>query len=645
MIDLTTLKAAGWQKVVAELTADCPDDRQYLERLLKVMARVSAAKQAVLFVPGGPPGDSAALQVRALAVWPVPGAGAGDDRVAPGEDERTVIEFAADARSAAVAAMESGQSRAFGLNAAGDLYDGQPSGGYLLSLPIGSDGQPAAAITLLTESRSRQAVQSTLAMGEVLAGYVAGHAARQQLRRVAGSTQALDLATRLIAGVNAAPGFKGAALQVVNELVKASGADRAALAWVEHDRAVVLALSDIEHFNPRTALVQKLQAAMDECLDQEQPVVHPPPPADEDVALASAIAHCHRELAAGTPGLKVCSLPLRDGESVVGVVTIETATGTGVSVAAIETLQAAFDLLAPVLALKKRDDRWLHAKLRDSALWGARWVVGPKHTVWKAVALLVLIASLFVTFFRVTYRVGADAFVQPDRRQVIAAPFDGLIARVPEGIEAGATVNAGDVLFEMDVTELVLTAQDARQKAAQGRTQLDAAMAEGKTAEAQRAAAQIARSQADLDYAEGRIARSRVVAPFTGTITQGRLRDRVGAAVKLGDRLFEVAPLGVLNAVVRVDERDIAYVSPGTVGELATRSNPDVTHRFVVEAIVPLAEAHEGKNLFEVRGRIEHPPAWLRPGMEGVAKLAVGPRSLLWIGTRRVTEAVRLWLW
>jgi multidrug resistance efflux pump len=645
MIDLTTLKAAGWQKVVAELSADCPDDRQYLERLLKVMARVSAARQAVLFVPGGPPGDATAQQVRALGIWPAPGAGGGDDRVAPGESDQIVLEFASDTRAAALAALESGQARAFGLQPSGELYDAAPSNGYLLSLPLFSEGQPAAAITLLIEPRSRQAVQSTLAMGEVLAGYVSGHAARQQLRRVAGSSQALDLATRLISGLNAAPSFRGACMQLVNDLVKTSGADRAAVAWIEHDRSRLVALSDIEHFNPRTALVQKLQAAMDECLDQEQPVLHPPPNPDEDVALASAIAHCHRELAGAAAGLKVCSIPLRDGEQVVGVVTIETTSGTGVSVAAVETLQASFDLVAPVLALKRRDDRWLPQKLWDSVLWGGRWAVGPKYTVWKMVAVLLLFTGLFVTFFKITYRVGADAFIQPQVRQVIAAPFDGLLARVPEKIEAGAKVTAGTVLFEMDTTELELSAQDARQKIAQARTQMASAMAEGKTADVQRAASQIARSQADLDYATGRIAQSRVVAPMDGTITQGRLRDRIGSAVKLGDRLFEVAPLESLNAVVRVDERDIAMIAPGTVGYVATRSNPSQSHRFVVENIVPLAEAAEGKNQFEVRGRIEQPEAWMRPGMEGVARLEIGRRSLLWIGTRRVAEAIRLWLW
>jgi multidrug resistance efflux pump len=647
VIDLTNLKAAGWQKVVAELAADCPDDRAYLERLLRVMARVSASRQAALFVPGGPPADTAtgALQVRTVAVYPAPGAGAGDDRVLPGESDQAVLEFASDTRAAAVAALESGQSRAFGLEAGAELYDSAPSQGYLLSLPLLSDGQPAAAITLLIEPRSKQAVQSTLAMAEVLAGYVSGHSARQQLRRVAGASQALDLATRLIAGVNAAPDFRGGAMQVVNDLCKASGADRAAIGWVGEDRIRVVALSDAEHFNPRTAMVVRLKAAMEECLDQDQPVLHPPPNPDEDVTLASAVAHAHRELASGTPNLRVCSVPLREGDRVVGVVTIETASGEGIAVSAVETLQAAFDLVAPVLALKRRDSRWLHEKLWDSCLNGARWFVGPKHTAWKAAGLLLFFGLLLVTFVHKTYRVGAEAFIQPETRQIVSAPFDGLLARVPEGIEAGAQVRAGDVLFEMDTTELLLSAQDARQKIAQAQTQMAVAMGEGKTADAQRAAAQIARSRADLEYAEGRIAKARVVAPIAGTITQGRLRDRIGSTVKLGDRLFEVAPLEAMNAVVRVDERDIALIAPGTVGWLATRANPAESHRFVVEQVVPLAEAKEGQNLFEVRGRLEAPADWMRPGMEGIAKLEVGSRSLIWIGTRRVVEALRLWLW
>jgi multidrug resistance efflux pump len=644
VIDLTSLKSPGWQRVVAELSAECADDREYLERLMRAIARVSAARQACVFVPGGAPGEAGSGEVRALGVWPIAPGAHGDDRVSRSTDQ-TPVERAGEARQAAWAAIESGQARAFGLDAAGELYEGGPGTGYLLAVPIAGETGVVAAITLLVEPRSKQAVQSTLAMAEVLAGYVSGHASRQMLRRVQVSSLALDLATRLIAGLNAAPSFKGASMQLVNDLTKALGADRAALGWVDGEKVRAVALSDTEMFDRRMAMAQKLEAAMDECLDQEQAVVHPPPSPDQDVALASAIAHCHRELAGASPGLKVCSLPLREGEKVIGVLTLESGSASAVDPSGIATIQAALDLVAPVLSLKRRDDRWLWQKAGDSARWAGALAVGPKHTVWKLAGVALIVLSLFVTFFQITYRVGADAFVQPQVRQIISAPFDGVIARVGEGVEAGAKVREGDVLFELDTTELLLSAQDARQKIAQASTQRAQAMAEGKTAEAQRATAQIARSQADLDFAERRIRQAKVLAPMAGTVTQGRLNDRVGAAVKLGERLFEIAPLEELVAVLRVDERDIGLIKAGAAGYIATRSNPDVSHAFRVETIVPLAEASEGKNIFEVRGRVENPAGWMRPGMEGVGKVEVGPRSLLWIGTRRVAEALRLWLW
>jgi hypothetical protein len=64
-----------------------------------------------------------------------------------------------------------------------------------------------------------------------------------------------------------------------------------------------------------------------------------------------------------------------------------------------------------------------------------------------------------------------------------------------------------------------------------------------------------------------------------------------------------------------------------------------------VERIVPLANAKEGKNTFEVRARINDPAPWMVPGTEGIAKFDTRRASLLWIGTRRVVDAVRLWLW
>ena len=82
---------------------------------------------------------------------------------------------------------------------------------------------PAAVATLLIEPRSRDAIRSTLAMAEVLAGYVGGHYSRAALRKSITASFSLDLATRLlIASVNnAMANFEGRTMQLCNDLGQA----------------------------------------------------------------------------------------------------------------------------------------------------------------------------------------------------------------------------------------------------------------------------------------------------------------------------------------------------------------------------------------------------------------------------------------
>ena len=55
--------------------------------------------------------------------------------------------------------------------------------------------------------------------------------------------------------------------------------------------------------------------------------------------------------------------------------------------------------------------------------------------------------------------------------------------------------------------------------------------------------------------------------------------------------------------------------------------------------------ASEGSNTFRVEARLEAPPARLQPGMEGVAKVEVDRRRLLWIWTHEITDWIQLSLW
>jgi hypothetical protein len=654
VIDLTNIKAPGWAHVVAELTSPASDDKAYLDRLLRVMVQVGAARQGVLFAADRREGEDP--EPRAIAVWPVPTA---NPAQAEGPALTELIEQPAEVKNAARQAMVSGQARAFGLDQADPYYATTPGKGTVLAIPlsIGVSGAGASmggpvggVIALLLEPRSKDAVRSTLAMAEVLAGYLSGHGARQSLKRTQQASAALDLATRLIAAVNTAPNFQGVCLQLCNDLAKQFNLDRVALGWVRGDTVRIEALSDTEHFDRRMAMVQKLQAAMDECLDQEQAVAYPQPSAEKDVLLSQAIVHAHRELAAGDAKLKVVSVPLRIDEEVVGVVTLEGKTEGPIDLVMVELLQASMDLVAPVLRVRRSDDRWLPARAAESARKGAAWVIGPKHTVWKLVGILAFASLLFVTFYTMPYRVSATATLEPRTRRVVSSPMDGLIRDLGEGVEPGKHVKAGELLVQLDDTEWRLSAEDARGEIQQADAQFKASMEKGDTAKGAQYEAQVRGGEAKLARYNDRISRARITAPVDGVILAGKIRERVGSTVKLGEGLMELAPLDDMIVVAKIDERDISLVKDafdgghGT-GRIALRTRPTEPFELKVERIVPAGEAKEGKNTFEVRCRIANGAAWIQPGMEGIAKFDTERWSLLHIGTRRIIDAARMWLW
>jgi len=664
VIDLSKLRAPGWQRVVAELTAPATDDRAFLMRLLAVLAQASGARQAVLFAAGVADDDAGAeVEPRPLAVWPVLPEQDRDHRPV----SEAQVEHAAESKAAAREAAAGGKAAVYGLESETPFYEATHKGN-LIAVPLGGGTDSPAGVrhvvTLLLDQRSHQALQTTLALIELMCGYVHGHAANQLLRRTRTASMALDLATRLIASINTAPNFKGAGIQLVNDLSRQLGADRVALGWAkglgrrgEGATVKTVAISDTELIDRRMAMVQKLEAAMDECFDQDQPVLYPPPPEramrpgeEADVLLAQAITHAHRELASADANLKIASLPLRVDERVVGVLTIESTSEGRIDLSMLELLQSTMDLLAPVLALRRSDDRNVALRAWDGTLKAAAWAVGPKHTVWKLAGVAVMIAALAVTLVRVEYRIEAPVTLRAEVQRTVSVPFDGIIASVPEGIEGGSIVEAGQVLAELDTTELKLQRLDALGDFDEASARADAALASGKLDEYNQAAAQARAAQAKIDNFDLLIGKATISAPISGTIIEGDLRDMVGASVKLGQAMYLIAPIEQMVVVARVSDKDIALISDDgerpTTGDVATKAFPARRFPMTVERIVPLASPDEDRrNAFEVRATLDKSAGWMRPGMEGLAKFNTGKRTLLDIGTRRIRDTLRLWLW
>ncbi|MBY0237166.1 MAG: HlyD family secretion protein, partial [Burkholderiaceae bacterium] len=176
------------------------------------------------------------------------------------------------------------------------------------------------------------------------------------------------------------------------------------------------------------------------------------------------------------------------------------------------------------------------------------------------------------------------------------------------------------------------------------------AQAQHSLAQIQISMAQIAQAAAQRRLSEAMAARSAIRAPLDGLVVSGDLSQSLGAALKKGQSLFEISPLDAYRVILLVDEADVDLVAVGQRGELMLTAMPGRTYPFTVRLLTPVAQAKDGHNQFRVEAVLDLPPeavrqAQLRPGMEGLGKIDMGERRLVWIWTHRMSDWLRLKLW
>jgi hypothetical protein len=95
-----------------------------------------------------------------------------------------------------------------------------------------------------------------------------------------------------------------------------------------------------------------------------------------------------------------------------------------------------------------------------------------------------------------------------------------------------------------------------------------------------------------------------------------------------------------------VDEKDIQMVQLDRHTQIATSALPGVASDCTIDSINPQAVPKEGSNSFEVYAKFVDPPSsdW-RPGMQGEAKIDTVPKPLIWWGTHRLFDWLRLKMW
>jgi RND family efflux transporter MFP subunit len=521
------------------------------------------------------------------------------------------------------------------------LREGQgillPAGDHhQLGYPVRIDGELRGVVAMDLEPRPEPALRGAMRDLQWGSGWLEvllrRHADPQEAARLR-----LKLALDMVSALLEHEALDEGGVALVTELATRLGCDRAALGVVENGRARIRAVSHSGQFERRANLLGFAAQAMEEAIDQRAPIAWP---ARGETPL---VARAHEQLVREAGGGGAASFPLTSAGRVVGALVLERPAGFEFDAPSLQLCEAVAAVCGPIVALKLAGERNLAAHARDTAREQWLKLTGPRHPGLKLAAGATLLLGTFLVLASGTYRVSADATVEGEVQRALSAPIAGFVREAAK--RAGDTVKQGEVIGRFDDRDLKLERVKLTSQQEQHSKQFREAMAQHNRAQAAIVTAQLQQVAAQLALVDEQLSRIDMVAPFAGVIVSGDLSQKLGAPVERGQVLFEIAPLDRFRIALYVDEHEFADVAIGQRGSLAVASIPQQRFAITVSKITAVNSTRDGRNRFRVEATLDDPPGRLRPGMEGVGKVEIDERKLVWIWTHSLVDRARLWLW
>jgi HlyD family secretion protein len=270
-------------------------------------------------------------------------------------------------------------------------------------------------------------------------------------------------------------------------------------------------------------------------------------------------------------------------------------------------------------------------------------------------------------------KVTANGKIQARRKVDMSALVMGQIVNL--AVKEGDHVRRGQLLLQIDKTQLAAAAQGSEASLAAMRHDLDAARANAEqakldfqrakqnytasilaeadyqkaksaldTAQATLAATEQRMHQASATLAGSRdsLSKTTVTSPIDGIVTALPVKEGevtvIGTMNNAGTQLLTVSDMAEVEAVMMVDETSIPQVKLGQTANLSIDAYPGKTFKGVVTEVgsspiakndpelLALTQNSEAIN-FKVKIRVENPPETIRPGFSVTAEIVTGTKT------------------
>ncbi|MCA9061819.1 MAG: HlyD family efflux transporter periplasmic adaptor subunit [Planctomycetaceae bacterium] len=506
----------------------------------------------------------------------------------------------------------------------------------ILAAPLPqSEGQCILAITETHRSGSEAISQISLILSAVHE-WQAVH----ELRRSQQEVMAVAAIAEVVAAVQQADDVDAACSRMAEELSRCFGNVRTCVGLQPtggHD-CRLKAISGQKHVDSFSEQTRFLESVFLESLTRRSASVWPPL---DDQNRHSLLAH--RQLAEHDECDAIVSVPLlRDDGQRVGCIVVmfgrpeadmaedETDSESTPAASAVEAMSpldverfvraGSGSLIGCLCVLQKlADSRWLNVRATIR-----RWMTRKRKQAILTTVFL-LCAAMCVP---VQYKVSCEAELQPVERRFVAAPFDASLEEC--FVEPGDTVEADQLMARLDGREIRWELAGVQADLNRANKQRNTHISHREFGEAEIALYEIERLQSRADLLADRSDHLELRSPVAGIVVSGDHREAEGVPLKMGDSLFEIAPLDRMIIEVSVPEEDIRHVVEGQTVFVQLDAMPESPVEARIARVHPKAELRENENIFVAEAEIENTDGVMRPGMKGDAKISTRRRPLGW---------------
>jgi len=616
---------------------------EYLQGLLERLCALSRAQAGMAFIR---PGQQRAGGLAALHA-------AGGEQLAEQlrTDAQLLARLSALADRAALQAEQTGAmgtiSESVTLNS-GALYHAQATH-RATAVPLVALGQAEGACVVLMpvgEKGTELTDRSLQVAAEGFEGFLWSQRALAEAERTARlreTLEMLDAAQRGSSAVTMATLF-------CDELRRRFGCSRVSVGLVQGHDIKAVAISGADTIDRRNPAVEALEAAMDECADQDIDVVFPQ---SDDLAPAERrVVRAHGELSRSFGPSSIVSLPLRVDGDLVGVAVLERDADDPFPAGSLGLLRLVAEFIGPAVWTRRLADRGILAVSRDRVRDLGSAIVGPRHTLLKLVGVLALVVFVVLAALPIPDIVSADAEAKPASQRALTPPFEGYLAWV--GVKPGDAVTAGEVVARMDTTDREATLLQLEAQYAAKLAERETSLSRGRMEEAEVLTQGLNELQPQIDLLKHQIELASIRAPIDGRVAGADLEPWLDAPIGPDTPLVRI--VGDQSVVVLyVPERDIAAAQRRLTNEdtdeldgtFAPRARPEERIDLRLIRVNPQAEAVTGGNVYLVEAEIAgESPAWLKPGMTGRARVRSGwTTPLVRLARPLIDRAQMAWWW